>query len=163
MLSRLKEACKHFHINKLSYCILRLPKSDTPHHEFEVDILIKDTELKNFHNILIANGFRYEADSKVSHHHFKLERLNLDLVIWLGYGKKKEYFVSLGYDVLEKAVFRDDMYFVNDMDEFEMLLMRCLFDKKDFGKYSAKLFKLIDIIGEEKCIKGMSNIFRSTK
>ena len=163
MLNLLKDACKHFHINKLSYCILRLPKSDASPHEFEVDILIKDTELANFHNILTANGFRYEKDSNPSHHNFKKERLKLALVILLGYGRKKEHFVSLGYDVLGRVVFRDDMYFIGEIDEFEMLLMRCLFDKKDFSKYSTKLFKLIDSIGEERCVKGISNIFSSPK
>ncbi len=161
MINILKGACKHFHINKLPYCILRMPKSDTPPNEFEVDILIKDTELESFQNILIANGFRHEKDNETSHH-FKQERLNLHLVTCLKYGKK-QHFVTLGYDVLEKAVFRDDMYYIGNINEFEMLLMRCLFDKKDFGKYSNRLFKLIDDIGEEKCIQKMSNMSHSTK
>jgi len=137
---------------------LRLPLSDVHNKEFETDILVKDSELNNFHNILTAQGFEYSNDDILSHHHYRRNKLHLDLVISLCYGQKREHFISLGHEVLERAVFKNDMYFANNMDEFIMLLFCCLFNKKDFKKYSAKIFQLINIIGEEKCLKKMSSI-----
>lgn len=159
-IKEFKEVCSAFHINKLDYCILRLPKSKTFLGEFEVDTLIKDTQIKNFHNILTAQNFQYSQDSKISHHHYRRGELHLDLITSLSYGKNKEYFASLGYGILGRRVFRDDLFFTNDMDELVTLLLHCLFSKRSFDKHNKRIFKLIDFIGEEQCVKEITKVLR---
>jgi len=159
MFDELKNTCKYFNTNNLSYCILRTPIDHVDGSEFEFDILIKDTQLKIFHHILIEKGFVYSQDDIISHHHYRRGLLHLDITVSLCYGDKREYFVSLGHEVLDRAIFIDDMYFPDNMDEFTMLIFRCLFDKKSFKKYSDRIIKLINIIGETKCMERMSSIF----
>lgn len=161
LLDELKDVCKSFHLNELKYCILRLPETKDLVTN-DVDILIKDADLKSFHNILLAQNFQYSNDSILTHQHFRRGKLHLDFVTSLCYGRDKEHFVSLGYDVLERAIFKNDMYIVSGIDEFATQLLHCLFDKRDFNKHSARIFQLIDIVGEEKCIKKVQRIFRSS-
>jgi len=159
-IKEFKEVCSLFHINELEYCILRLPTSKASGWEFEVDILVKDTQIKNIHNVLTAQNFEYSQDSKTSHHHYRRGQLHLDLIVSLCYGKNKEYFASLGYGILERRIFKNDMYFASEIDEFTTLFLHCLFDKRNFDKHFKGIFKLIDSIGEEKCINEMAKVYR---
>lgn len=162
MFNELKDICYRFHQNQISYCVLRLPMGDS-FDEYEVDILVRDVELQKIHDVLIAQGFSYSNDHIISHHHYRCGKLHLDLVISLCYGKNREHYLSLGYNVLARAKFKDGIYFVDNNDEFILLLLRCLFDKKSFIKYNERILNLINKIGEEKCFKLMSNIYHLPK
>jgi len=156
--NELKSICAIFNAHEIKYCILRLPNVDSI-SEFETDILIHPLSFAKLHNILIREGFTYYQDDVVSHHHYKRDMLHLDFATYISFGVKREHYVSSGGEILWRAKIKDGMYFISEMDCLVMLIMRSLFDKRDFSKKSEQIFNIIDKLGVSKCVQMMSRIY----
>lgn len=142
----LKDACGKLGIVGVNYCVLRIPKESSD--DFEVDILISESETMRVKNILISNGFTHSEIRE--HMHYRKDSLHLDIVSSLRYGGHK---YTLEQGILQRAICINDMFIISHEDEFIMLLLRCLFDKKDFSKKGETILNLVEEIGEKRCFE----------
>ena len=156
--NELKSICAMFNAQEIRYCILRLPSFDSV-SEFETDILIQPLSFAKLHNVLIHQGFKHYQDDVLTHHHYKRDNIHLDFTTCISFGDKREHYVSAGKEILWRAKENDGMVFISEIDELAMLVMRSMFDKKDFSKKSKRIFNIIDKLGVSKCIKMMSKIY----
>jgi len=157
MLNQLKKTCDQLSAFDLTYCILRLPSEESD--DFEVDMLILEEQAKDFEIILTSMGFKYYQNSVKSHHHYIQGKLHLDLVVNVNYGVDGEYFVCNSASIISRSMFKDGLFYTRAEDELVMLLMRCMFDKKDFSKKTKRILELVDVLGEEECTQMMSKLY----
>jgi len=149
--------CVLLNLNKIKYCVIRIPTEDRG-NDFEIDILINKSYVDNLRTLLPYPEFSYCMDGNDTHHHFRRNEIHLDFTTSLSYGKNGEYTIGDIDNVINRAILKDDIYFACSIDEFQMLLLHSLFNKRSFTKHSGKIFNLMDTIGEEICIKMMSKI-----
>jgi len=156
------------HENRIKYVVLRLPADVDADSELEVDVLVREDQIKELSNVLENMGFSRFVDERTSndtrtipHAHFRKDKLHLDICSSLSYGKRRNIFASDGTAVVDRGALSSKGYHTPAQeDEMVMLLLHCLADTRDFTKYGDKLISLATDIGEERCVKTLSSVLK---